>query len=72
VKRIEFFNSKLLLRLVLRQEGSTIKGTADQRRTDNNFKMDSINEASINSVMNGGAANGLPNDGTGKLFYSLE
>jgi len=29
--------------------------------------MDSTNEHSTNSVVNGGAANGLPNDGTGKL-----
>lgn len=29
--------------------------------------MDSTNEHSSNSLMNGGAANGIPNDGTGKL-----
>lgn len=28
--------------------------------------MDSLNEDSTNSVMNAGAANGMPNDGTGK------
>ena len=29
--------------------------------------MDNRNEESANSVMNAGAANGMPNDGTGKL-----
>lgn len=27
--------------------------------------MDSVNETSSNSIMDGGAANGVPNDGTG-------
>lgn len=34
--------------------------------------MDATNEKSENSVMHGGAADGLPNDGTGKLQFPQE